>query len=174
MPAGHRLSKLLLRQGMSIPVDTHGPGCTRSGCGRQRFGSPALQMTFDSKHDAVLTVAARRDRHDAAIAVTAASSEFIPLVRRLGCLRGIGTLTGFALAVEIGDWSRFTGNTIGSFVGSVPTEYSSGNPGYRNRSPRPATPTLGGCSSSRLARTARCRARRSWPWQERAAVRPPS
>ena len=33
------------------------------------------------------------------------------MVRRLGCLRGIGTLTGFALAVEIGDWHRFTGNT---------------------------------------------------------------
>ena len=48
-------------------------------------------------------------------------------MRRLGCLRGIGTLTGFALAVEIGDWHRFTGNTIGSFVGLVPSEYSSGS-----------------------------------------------
>jgi hypothetical protein len=36
-------------------------------------------------------------------------------------------LTGFALAVEIGDWNRFTGNTIGSFVGLVPSEYSSGS-----------------------------------------------
>lgn len=36
------------------------------------------------------------------------------------------TLTGFALAAEIGDWHRFTGNTIGSFVGLVPSEYSSG------------------------------------------------
>ena len=48
------------------------------------------------------------------------------MVHRLGCLRGISTLTGFALAVEIGDWHRFTGNTIGSFVGLVPSEYSSG------------------------------------------------
>ncbi len=47
-------------------------------------------------------------------------------MRRLGCLRGVSTLTGFALAVEIGDWHRFTGNTIGSFVGLVPSEYSSG------------------------------------------------
>ena len=39
---------------------------------------------------------------------------------------GSSTLTGFALAVEIGDWHRFTGNSIGSFVGLVPTEYSSG------------------------------------------------
>ena len=56
----------------------------------------------------------------------AAKSEFTPLVHRLGCLRGISTLTGFALAVEIGDWARFTGNTIGSYVGLVPCEYSSG------------------------------------------------
>lgn len=33
---------------------------------------------------------------------------------------------GFALAVEIGDWSRFTGKTIGSFVGLTPSEHSSG------------------------------------------------
>src|SRR6476620_5320214 len=44
----------------------------------------------------------------------------------LGCLRGISTLTGFGLAVEIGDWHRFTGSTIGAFVGLVPTEHSSG------------------------------------------------
>ena len=37
------------------------------------------------------------------------------------------TLTAFALAVEIGDWHRFTGNSIGSFVGLVPTEHSSGS-----------------------------------------------
>ncbi|WP_405061709.1 transposase [Kribbella sp. NBC_01505] len=48
------------------------------------------------------------------------------MTRRLGCLRGVATLTGFALAVEIGDWTRFTGNTIGSFVGLVPSEHSSG------------------------------------------------
>ena len=35
-------------------------------------------------------------------------------------------MTAFALAVEIGDWHRFTGNSIGSFVGLVPSEYSSG------------------------------------------------
>ena len=61
-------------------------------------------------------------------------------MRRLGCLRGIGTLTGFALAVEIGDWHRFTGNSIGSFVGLVPAEYSSGS----SRSQGPITKTGNG------------------------------
>jgi transposase len=35
-------------------------------------------------------------------------------------------LTGLALSVEIGDWTRFTGASIGAYVGLVPTEYSSG------------------------------------------------
>ena len=49
-----------------------------------------------------------------------------PVVGRLACLRGVGTLTAFGLAVEIGDWHRFTGNTIGSFLGMVPCEDSTG------------------------------------------------
>ena len=74
----------------------------------------------------MLTVKARRDRLDEAIAVMAADSEFTAIVRRLSCLRGVSDLTALALAVEIGDWHRFTGNTTGSFVGLVPSEYSSG------------------------------------------------
>lgn len=35
-------------------------------------------------------------------------------------------LTGFGLAVEIGDWNRFTGSTIGSYLGLEPSESSSG------------------------------------------------
>jgi transposase len=68
----------------------------------------------------------RRDRLDAAIAAMAADSEFTETVTRLGCLRGVSTLTGFGLAVEVGDWHRFTGATIGADFGLVPTEYSSG------------------------------------------------
>ena len=68
----------------------------------------------------------RRDRLDAAITEMAEHSEYTDLVHRLGCLRGISTLTGFGLAVEIGDWHRFTGSTIGAFLGLVPTEHSSG------------------------------------------------
>jgi len=68
----------------------------------------------------------RRNRLDVAIVEMAEHSEFTDLVHRLGCLRGISTLTGFGLAVEVGDWTRFTGSTIGAFLGLVPSEYSSG------------------------------------------------
>ncbi|WP_460787768.1 transposase [Microbacterium insulae] len=39
----------------------------------------------------------------------------------------MSALTAYALAVVIGDWHRFTGNTIGAYLGLVPTEYSSGS-----------------------------------------------
>ncbi|WP_330461076.1 transposase [Streptomyces sp. NBC_00820] len=38
----------------------------------------------------------------------------------------MSTFTAFGLAVEIGDWHRFTGSTIGSYLGLVPSEDSSG------------------------------------------------
>ena len=82
----------------------------------------------------------RRDRLDAAIEEMAADSGYTAVVHRLGCLRGISTLTGFGLAVEIGDWTRFTGSTIGAFVGLVPTEHSSG----RSRSQGSITKTGNG------------------------------
>ena len=77
----------------------------------------------------------------------AADSEFTPITRRLGCLRGISTLTGFALAVEIGDWTRFSGASIGAFVGLTPSEHSSGSSRSQGRSPRPATAMPVGCWS---------------------------
>jgi transposase len=126
MRARHRLSKLLLRQGIVYSGGRAWNTRHDAWLRRQHFDASALQLTYESDYDAVLSVKARRDRLDAAIAVMAADSEFTPLVNRLGCLRGVSTLTGFALAVEIGDWHRFTGNTIGSFVGLVPSEYSSG------------------------------------------------
>ena len=129
MRARHRLSKLLLRQGIVYCgghawTDKHDVWLRRVG--REQLSAPATRLTFESDYEAVLTVKARRDRLDDAIAAMAAECEFTPVVRRLGCLRGIGTLTGFALAVEVGDWDRFTGKTIGSFIGLVPSEHSSG------------------------------------------------
>jgi transposase len=127
MRARHRLSKLLLRHGIVYYDGDAWTGKHDAWLRRQRFENPATRLTFESDYDTVLATTARRDRLDAAIAAMAADSEFTPMVHRLGCLRGISTLTAFGLAVEIGDWGRFTGNTIGSFVGLVPSEHSSGS-----------------------------------------------
>lgn len=144
MRARHRLSKLLLRHGIVYYGGQAWTGKHDTWLRHEALPqliSRATRLTFDSDYENVLAVKARRDRLDIAICEMAANSEFTPLVRRLGCLPGISTLTGFALAVEIRDWHRFTGNSIGSFVGLVPSEYSSGNSRSQGRSPRPATPT---------------------------------
>ncbi|MCA1836732.1 MAG: IS110 family transposase [Actinobacteria bacterium] len=137
MRARHRLSKMLLRHGIVYFDGKAWTGKHDAWLRRQHFNTAATQMAFDCDYDTVLVTRARRDRLDQAIAALAADSEFTPLVRRLGCLRGISTLTAFAMAVEIGDWHRFTGNTIGSFVGLVPSESSSG----ASRSQGPITKT---------------------------------
>jgi len=126
MRARHRVSKMLLRQGI---VYSGGDAWTKvhdSWLRGQRFDQQSRQLAYDSAYEAMVLTVDRRDRLDRAIDEMAANSSYTPVVRRLGCLRGISTLTGFALAVEIGDWQRFTGATIGAFVGLVPTESSSG------------------------------------------------
>ena len=126
MGARHRLSKLLLRHGIVYYGGTAWTGKHDAWLRAQRFEGRASRVTFEETYDSVLSATARRDRLAAEIEAMAADSEFAPLARRLGCLRGIATLTGFALAVELGDWHRFTGQSIGSFVGLVPSEESSG------------------------------------------------
>ena len=103
MPARHRLSNWLLRHEIVYSDGQAWAGAHDAWVRRQRFGLPLVQATFDEGYDSVVTIAAMD-----------ADSPWTGTVHRPGCLRGISTLTGFALAVEIGGWSRFTGNSIGA------------------------------------------------------------
>ena len=126
MGARQRLSKLLLRHGHVYSggrawTGTHGlwlAGISLDGVGSQSALEESVEL--------VRHLEARRDRLDEKISELAADSSFTPVVRNLCCLRGVATLTGFALAVEIGDWTRFTGRSIGAYLGLVPSEHSSG------------------------------------------------
>lgn len=162
MRARHRLAKLLLRHGIVYYGGDAWTGKHDTWLRHEALGqlkARATRLTFDSDYDAVLTVKARRDRLDTAIQQMACDSEFTPIVRRLGCLRGISTLTAFALAVEIGDWHRFTGNSIGCFVGLTPAEYSSGS----SRTLGPITKTGNGHVRRLLVEAA---------WHHRSCYRP--
>ena len=126
MSARHRVSKLLLRQEI-VYYDGHAWTKVHDTWLRaQHFDAPGLQLAYESAYDAMLAALDRRNRLDGAIAEMAASSDYTPVTVRLGCLRGVSTLTAFALAVEIGDWQRLTGRSIGAYLGLVPTEHSSG------------------------------------------------
>jgi transposase len=125
MRARHRLSELLLRQGMLYD----GTAWTRAHEAWLRllsFERLGVRLAFDEAFDTVLAARARRDRLDTAITELAATEPFAPAVARLGCLRGVGTLTAFGLSTEVADWHRFTGSSIGAYLGLVPAEYSSG------------------------------------------------
>jgi len=125
MRARHRISKLLLRHGIVWDKGTWTKQHLAWLAGLH-FDDPVTQMVFDNDLAAVLDAIRRRDWLDTQIAELIPGSPWEPVVTALGCLRGVSTLTGFGLAVEIGDWARFTGSTIGAFVGLVPCEHSSG------------------------------------------------
>lgn len=126
MSARHRLGKLLLRHGVTYPGKKAWTKAHHTWLRGQRFDLPGLQAAFDGAHEAVIAVQDRRDRLDEAIHAMAADGEFTGVTQRLACLRGVSTLTAFALAVEIGDWTRLDGRRIGSYLGLVPTENTSG------------------------------------------------
>ena len=159
MAARHRLSKLLLRQGI---VYSDGKAWTtrhERWLRTHRFDARGLQLAYDSALDTMLATLDRRTRLDAAITEMAADSVFTPVVTRLGCVRGIATLTAFGLATEIGDWDRLTGRSIGAYVGLVPTENSSGG----TRSQGGVTKTGNGHARRLLVEAA---------WHHRAPYRP--
>lgn len=126
MTARHRVSKLLLRQGIVYSEGKPWTSRHELWLRKQRFDVPGLALAYDSAFDAMLACRDRRGRLDDAITEMAADSEFTAVVTRLSCLRGVSTLTAFGLAVEIGDWDRLTGRSIGAYLGLVPSEYSSG------------------------------------------------
>lgn len=126
MSARHRLSKLLLRHGHVYAGGAAWTGQHARWLRTIEFANAGTRTAFAESVELVRQLEARRDRLDAQIAILAAGSSFAPVVTNLCCLRGIGTLTGFALAVEVGDWTRFTGSSIGAFLGLTPTEHSSG------------------------------------------------
>ncbi len=124
--ARQRLNALLLRHGIRYPKDTKWTQEHAAWLHRQRFDSPVLQFTYESDIEQVELLAAHLKRIDQHVTEVAKDCQYTPVVDALMCLRGIQVTTGFGLATEIGDWTRFSGSSIGSYVGLVPSEQSSG------------------------------------------------
>ena len=72
MAARHRLSKLLLRQGIVYSGGKTWTGKHEHWLRAQRFDTPGLQLAYDSAFDAMLASLQRRNRLDDAIAAMAA------------------------------------------------------------------------------------------------------
>jgi transposase len=125
MRARHRLSKLLLRHGLVYDA-TAWTRAHDAWLRRHWFPSGPLAIVFDECYGRMLDAKTRRDALDKAISELAATEPYAAVVERLVCLRGVSTLTAFALTVELGDWNRFRPESLGPFLGLTPSESSSG------------------------------------------------
>ena len=86
MRTRHRLSKLLLRQGIVYSDGQPGTGRHDAWLRGQTFAQAGLQLAFDAAYEAMLLTSARRDRLDAAITEMAGNSEFTDVVRRISLM----------------------------------------------------------------------------------------
>lgn len=124
--ARQHVNALLLRHGIRYPEKTKWTQAHQAWLHRQHFDSEVLQFTYDTDVEEAELLAAHLKRIDQRVAAVAKACQYAPIIEALMCLRGIHVTGGFGLATEIGDWTRFTGSSIGSYVGLVPSEQSSG------------------------------------------------
>jgi hypothetical protein len=183
MRARHRCSKLLLRHGIVYSDGKAWTGVHEQWLRAQRFELPGTRRAFDEAFGVVLATAARRDRLDVEIAALATDTAWAPVVSRLCAVRGVATLPGPGWPWRSGTGTGSPGRASGPTSAWCPPSPPPAPNGPRARSPRPATPTPGGCSwkppgttSDRYAP----RARRSAPAATgsrppcRPAARPPT
>ena len=97
MRARHRLSKLLLRHGLVYDATAWTRRPRRAGCAGSGSQCGPLAIVFDECYGRMLRRKTRRDALDQAIAELAAEPPYVDVVERLVCLRGVSTLTAFAL-----------------------------------------------------------------------------
>ena len=127
--ARHRLSKFLLRQGISAP-----PAVGRAWSAKHHvwlnslaFKEAAARVTFDDYLAGVWMAGERVRRLDAALLECAAEGPQRELLRALQGLRGVGFLTAVTIVAEVGDLRRFQrACEFMAYAGLVPSEHSSG------------------------------------------------
>lgn len=124
--ARQQVNAILLRHGIRYPKDTKWTMEHHRWLHRQRFDSEVLQFSYETELEHEELLAAHLKRIDQRLAQIAKNCQYTPVIEALMCLRGIEVTTGFGLAVEVGDWTRFSGATIASYLGLVPSEQSSG------------------------------------------------
>lgn len=126
--ARQRLSKFLLRHDIK-PANkmTNWKSAHRRWIDSLKFDNCALQVTFQEYLHTLDEIDARIARLDKQIHELAQSSERAPIIEALQTLRGVKEITAVTLAVEVGDFRRFsTARAFMGYTGLVPSESSSG------------------------------------------------
>jgi transposase len=127
MRCRHRVSKLLLLHGRVYPEPSTWTHRHRQWLSGQRFEQPAAELAYLDCLAAVDGLVARKTALEERLSRLALESEWWTTVARLRCFRGIGTLSAFALCLEIGDFARFQRPPqLAAWLGLVPTLNQSG------------------------------------------------
>lgn len=97
-----------------------------------RFDDPHHRIVFTEYRLAVQAAAERVERIEAAIRQAFDTWRWRPVVKALMSLRGIDFLTAMIIVAEVGDLRRFEHpRPLMSYLGLVPSEFSSGNSQHR-------------------------------------------
>ena len=132
--AKHRLTHLLIRWGHVW--DERTPEGKRRGTWtkahwqwirRVELPEPAANETLDFYISEVRHMEAQKKAIEKRIAQHASRPRWAGRVEALRCMKGIETMTAFAITVEAGVFSRFdTARSFAAWLGLVPSEHSSG------------------------------------------------
>ena len=149
MTARHRLSKMLLRHGRVYPKPTTWKRDHRHWLADQHFDEPASELVYLDLLARVDALTARKLQLARTRSPSSRpTSRWWPTVARLRASAAIDTLTALSIHLELGaDWHRFEkAPRVGCLAGADPVaEPVRRVNDARDRSPRPARRSRGGC-----------------------------
>jgi len=126
----HRLSKLLLRQGIRAPM----PAWTRKHrdwLAQLAWPQRAQQLAFEDYRLAVDQACDRIARLDRQLLAVAGESRFGEIIAAFQALYGVGFVTAVTVASEVQTFARFRPRPLMGYSGACPSEHSSGSSQHR-------------------------------------------
>lgn len=128
MRARHRLSKFLLRLGISAPAGIRAWSTRyRQWLDNLRFDNATQQLVFTEYRHSLEELDGRIVRFEKELEPLAQRSPHAQTIAGLQAMRGIKLITAATIISEIGDVGRFqTPRQLMAYAGLIPSEYSSG------------------------------------------------
>lgn len=128
LSARHRLSKMLLRHGLSFRETKNWTKAHRAWLKSLRFEQCHAQQAFDTYLLSIEQIEERVKELDTHIEAAAAEEAYAEKVGWLRCLRGVDTVTAMTILAELHDFRRFQRpRDLMAYLGLTPSEYSSGS-----------------------------------------------
>jgi len=126
MRARHRLSKMLLRQGLCFSETRNWTKKHRAWLRSLRLEQPGAQQVVDHYLLAIDQTEQRLDELENRLTEHAASAPYAQPVGWLRCLRGVDTVTAMIILTELHDFRRFASpRDLMAYLGLIPSESSS-------------------------------------------------